>query len=76
MDSFLFKCDWICAKVSIHATLGVSLGDAMIRHTKRHGKKVMLFFNIDNCSSFSLVESLHEARDEEYGVAIARTNEL
>ncbi len=75
MDSFL-KCDLICAKVYVRATLGGSLGDAMINHTKHHAKKIMLSFNIDSCSSLSLMKSLHEARDEEYSVAIVGTNEL
>jgi hypothetical protein len=72
-------CDLICVEVIPRATLEGCLGDVMIGHTKCHGQKREAFFDypsFDNYFSLSLLESVHEARDEKYGTTIANTNKL
>lgn len=55
-----------------HVTLKGNLENVVIGQIKHHGQKCQAFFDypsFDSCYYLSLVESLHEARDEEYGVA-------
>lgn len=62
-----------------HVTLRGNLEDVVIGYITHHGQKCQAFFDypsFDSCYYLSLVESLHEARDEEYGVATACIDEL